>query len=150
MLATVIHHQLSLIATTVVVVNLPIHRLVLLRRVLPKGARNSINCTVMVWMAKVGNGVSRRMHLCCSRWLYDTMYGAFNGIVGPSSQQVTCVDHDCTFDGRGIDEGSIGGTNLQATGHVLWQSVLVEISLGMLDLLGTTELCCRSQYGLQL
>ena len=47
------------------------------------------------------------------------MIGALDSVVGPAREQVGGVDDDGVFDGGRIDEGVVGGEDLQAAGHVL-------------------------------
>ena len=53
------------------------------------------------------------------RRLNNTMLGALDSVVGPAREQVGGVDDDGVFDGGRIDEGVVGGEDLQAAGHVL-------------------------------
>jgi len=53
------------------------------------------------------------------RRLDNAVLGAFDGVVGPSRQQVRGVDDDGVFDGRRVDEVAVGREDLEAAGHVL-------------------------------
>lgn len=53
------------------------------------------------------------------RRLDDAVLGALDGVVGPAREEVCGVDDDGVFDRGGVDEGVVGGENLEAAGHVL-------------------------------
>ena len=47
-----------------------------------------------------------------SCWLNDSMLGALDDIVGPSSHQIACIHNDRVGDWGGIDESSLGTLHL--------------------------------------
>ena len=47
------------------------------------------------------------------------MLSALDGIIRPAREEVGGVDDDGVFDWGGVDEGVVGGENLEAAGHVL-------------------------------
>lgn len=49
------------------------------------------------------------------------MYGAFDGVVAPSREQITGVDHDSSFDRSGIDELTCRTLDLETASVVLEQ-----------------------------
>ena len=53
------------------------------------------------------------------RRLDNAVLGALDGVVGPAREEVGGVDDDGVFDGGRVDEGVVGGEDLQAAGHVL-------------------------------
>ncbi|QSS55266.1 hypothetical protein I7I53_03102 [Histoplasma capsulatum var. duboisii H88] len=88
--------------------------------------RNRLDKPIKIRIAKIGHAIARWVHGWIllihpfpRRRLHNSMESAFDLIIRPPREQITCIYHNGVGNGRDVDKGSPGRSNLQPAPGVL-------------------------------